>query len=421
MPIYLDFENITFRIHLEVPVTILNMVGTPYPMYWFIKFGNNYGPDSLSGVLSEISTVPMSGLLDSKGLISGANNIYDSTSVSGLTNSINVSNEGGAYHFQLPMPVQGVFNFTFYVSSSDCTVLMSPISVYVDSTEILNRTGSRVIEVYKKYEGMVINVHESYNPKSNLNMIDPKNNIVKNSSNTYCGYSHQMGSYLELIPTSEASQYAGSYTFSDPISGLSLTINQSLYNKIASNVTKGNTPNKWFKIIPFGKRAIKPAPIDPTFLHTYGTPIKDEYVTYENFTDKFSYTKQPESRFNPASFLNPVYDVDPAINASIVDDLTNNESINIPVPGIQSVINEQLSDYMVTDPSVLELDTTQTDNNKDTTPTTDSTSGIIWIILIVVFLVVIIGIIILWIKHKRGKKDNGLYNVGYKQGDDINF
>jgi hypothetical protein len=69
MPIYLDFVNVSIRIYTEIPIGILQMIDINIPTYWFIKFSNNYGPQTLSGILSETSRVPMSGLLNSKGLI----------------------------------------------------------------------------------------------------------------------------------------------------------------------------------------------------------------------------------------------------------------------------------------------------------------------------------------------------------------
>lgn len=50
MPIYLDFSNITIRIHTDIPMQFLDAAKGHYPTYWFIKFNNSYGPDTLSGV-----------------------------------------------------------------------------------------------------------------------------------------------------------------------------------------------------------------------------------------------------------------------------------------------------------------------------------------------------------------------------------
>lgn len=392
MPIYLDFVNVSIRIYTEIPVGILQMIDINIPTYWFIKFSNNYGPQTLSGILSETSRVPMSGLLNSKGLISESNNINNGTSFSGLSNVINVTDEGGVYHYKYPIPIAGLFNFTFYISSPDYTVMMSPISILINSDQILNITNSRVIEIFKKYEGMKITYNDINNADpSYLYYIDLNDNIVKSADNSYYGIYAPLSASLSIAPTSDIQHTYYNSIFNDPITGLSLAVDRRFYNSLISKIN----PNRaYIQDKKYVNNKMN------NFLYSlvpYGLKPNDSYPisTLESFTDKFDYNTQPEAIFNPSPFLQPVYDVDPAINESIVNDLTNNDSINIPLPTIQSVINDQMADIMITDPSVMIIDT----NNKPHTEViikNNKPSILIWVII----LIIVLAIIVLFLNKK---------------------
>jgi len=444
MLLYLDFVNISIRINLDIPLEILGSLPGHYNTYWFIKFGNNYGPDVVSGLLSETSSVPSSGLLNQKGL--------DTVSTEEMRGprQYTLNNDGGSFNYAFPMAIQGLFNFTFYVSTSETTLMMAPVSLIIDSNQIYSATNSRLIDVFRKYQRGKTDaksiMRQSVSKSDMLYYIDLKDNIIKSSSNKYTGFYAPMSTNLSLTPSSEAIHTSDNVVFDDPITEISLSINRYVYQRAISEPNPGKPyiQNYGFSRLPILGRIIKP------YIPFEYKPLQSEPIRsspYENFTDmlanddiklsnplykspndiqQLGYQFQPEYIINPildaSSYLTPHYDNDPKIDARINNEFTNNDSLYIPYPTVEDNFQAQLADQIITAPSnyssnytpskSLQLNTTNSNHNSS-----NMSSDIVIIIVIIILLAIVIVAVIIIVK--RHNKDKGLYQVGYSKGDNF--
>ena len=440
MLLYLDFVNISIRINLDIPLEILGSLPGHYNTYWFIKFGNNYGPDVVSGLLSETSSVPSSGLLNQKGL--------DTVSTEEMRGprQYTLNNDGGSFNYAFPMAIQGLFNFTFYVSTSETTLMMAPVSLIIDSNQIYSATNSRLIDVFRKYQRGKTDakqiMRQSVSKSDMLYYIDLKDNIIKSSSNKYTGFYAPMSTNLSLTPSSEAVHTSDNIVFDDPITEISLSINRYVYQRAISEPNPGKPyiQNYGVSRLPILGRIIKP------YIPFEYKPLQSEPIRsspYENFTDmlanddiklsnplykspndtqQLGYQFQPEYIINPildaSSYLTPHYDNDPKIDARIDNLLTHDDDTYLLHPTVEDHIKYELADQIMTAPSnyvppkPLQFSTQEPSNDNSNV----SSSIIVIIIVIVLLAVVIVAVIII---VKRRNKDKGLYQVGYTKGDNF--
>lgn len=403
MPIYLDFINISIRINTDIPTELLGTLPGHYFKYWFIKFGNSYGPNVLSGLLSETSNIPLSGLLNSKGL--------DTVSTDEMRGQREyaLSNEGGEYKYAFPISINGLFNFTVYLSTSESVLMMAPISIIINGDDLRAKTGSRLIDVFRKYQKVKTSISpissNPFKPRSEmLYYIDLDDNIVKSGSNKYAGCYSPMSSTLSIAPTSEIMRSYNNVIFTDPITDISLAINRYIYEQAVSDPNPGKPylQNKNFNL-----------PFIDTLLRFENKPMKTYPINvgprYENFTDRFTYGSQPEAMLVPeleaSAFLKPSYDNDPNIDTRVNNEFTHDDSIYMPYPDIQDSINLELADRIITNPSLEPanmMSNTNTMSEKSTSNTTSVNN--IWIIIILIVIAVAISIVvILGLKKKFNK------------------
>lgn len=143
---------------------------------------------------------------------------------------------------RFPMYVEGMFKFMFFLSSDDKVIMMAPISVHIDSDRILQVTGSRVLEVFKKYQNMKLYNISVYNEPSDyfLNYVDLRDNIIKNRYNRYGGLTVPMSSHLSISQDPQSVRTGTNVVFEeDVVTQLSLAIDRELYNKLSSWPNKG--------------------------------------------------------------------------------------------------------------------------------------------------------------------------------------